>query len=168
VKSELFCLWWGVSYWPWKVPVIHYHVREENSALVEQWPTRWNRRNRRKTRPRATFSTIVRLFSTWEAKITCHSKAQQDVKNYDTFGANQYNRISEQTISQCQKHQPKQRHDKWEQCRIFTNFHEIWCLRISLKSVEKIQISLNPTRIIDILHEDLWMELYDRIPLNYS
>ena len=35
-----------------------------------------------------------------------------------------------------------------------TDFHEIWYLSIFLKSVQKIQVSLNWTRITGTLHED--------------
>jgi len=75
----------------------------------------------KKPRPRATFSTIIRLFSMWEVKINCHIKAEHDVKNcsatFATFGTTEsVNRPSGSTTA----HQPKQRHDKWEYCRIFT------------------------------------------------
>jgi len=36
----------------------------------------------------------------------------------------------------------------------WTDFHEIWYLRILRKSVEKIHVSLNLTRITGTLHED--------------
>jgi hypothetical protein len=38
----------------------------------------------------------------------------------------------------------------------WADFHEIWYLRISRKSVEKIQVGLKSTRIPEFLHEDLF------------
>jgi hypothetical protein len=45
------------------------------------------------------------------------------------------------------------------------DFHEIWYLRIFWKSVEKIQLSLNPTRMTGALQENLrkLMVIYSRI-----